>query len=237
MRDSPKAPAGQQKRRIKLWLLIVVMAIPLLSAIAGLPLWFTLLLLVAGAAFLAFGPHFKEKHHPDPEKAWTQLMTAYVKLKSAYAARKESPADAEVGKRFSKLVDECMALLNSRPESDWGTNSGYVSKVRKEIVEMSAAASSKGEGPAPAPSEEIGRLKELMRQGLLADNEFQAFSERFKVMTAERARGVLEAMAGLDVQCREGAMTKADYHVALWKLLEKVDRRDDAAAPGPPTAT
>jgi hypothetical protein len=224
MRDSPKAPAGQEKRRIRLWLLVIVMVIPLLSAILGLPLWFTLLLLVAGAAFLAFGPHFKEKHHPDPDKAWTQLMAAYVKLKSAYAARKESLSDAEAGKRFSKLVDECMSLVSSRPESDWGANSGYVAKLRNEIVAMSAAASSNGEDPEPAPSEEIGQLEKLMRQGLLADNEFQAFSERFKVMTAERARGVLEAIAKLDSQCRERVMTKADYHVALWRLLEKVDR-------------
>lgn len=222
--DSPKAPAGQERRRIKLWMLAVVMAIPLLSAIAGLPLWFTLLLLVAGAAFLAFSPHFKEKHHPDPQKAWTQLMSAHVKLKAAYAARRESPNDTEAAKRFSKLRDECVSLINSRPASDWGANSGYAAKVKKEIVAMSAAVSGRGEGPAPAPSEEIGRLKKLMRQGLLADNEFQAFSERFKVMTAERARGVLEAMAKLDFQRREGVMTKPDYHVALWKLLEEVDR-------------
>jgi hypothetical protein len=221
---SPKASARQEKRRIKLWLLAIVMVVPLLSLILGLPLWFTLLLLVAGAAFLAFGPYFKEKHHPDPEKAWTQLMAAHVKLKAAYAARRESPTDTEAGKRFSKLLRECVSLINSRPASDWGANTDYLAKVKKEITEMSVAVSGNGEGPEPAPSKEIEKLRELMRKGLLADNEFQAFSERFKVMTVERAHGVLDAMAKLDFQVREEVMTKADYHVALWKLLERVDR-------------
>jgi hypothetical protein len=224
VRDSPKAPAGQYRRRVKFWLLAIVMVIPLLSAILGLPLWFTLLLLVAGAALLAFSPHFKEKHHPDPKKAWAQLMSAYVKLKSAYAAWRESPNDVQAAKRFSQFRDECVSLINSRPQSEWGANAGYLAKLKREIAEMAVAASSKGEGPGPAPGEEIEKLRELMRKGLLMDNEFQAFSERFKVMTVERARGVLDAMAKLDFQVREEVMTKADYHMAIWKLLEKVDR-------------
>lgn len=219
-----KAPAGQERRRIRLWLLGIVIGMPLLSLILGLPMWFTLVLLVAGAAFLAFGPYFKEKHHPDPNKAWTQLMAAYVKLKSAYGAWRESPNDAGAAKRFQQLRDECVSLVNSRPQSEWGANAGYLAKLKKEIAEMAVAASGNGAGPEPAPSEEIEKLRELMRKGLLMDNEFQALSERFKVMAVERARGVLDAIEKLAFQVRQEVMTKADYHAAIWKLVEKVDR-------------
>jgi len=232
--DSPKAPAGRDRRHSH-WPLVIVVAVPLLSVLLGLPIWVTLVLLIIGTVLLAFSPHLKEKRIRDPRKAWTLLMAYYTKLQSAYAALKNTSDDAAASERFSKLRDECLSLLNSAQDSDWGQDSGYVAKVKNEIAAMSATVSSKGEGTTPAPSEEIGRLKELMKQGLLADNEFQAFSERIKVMTVEKARGVLEAMAQLDRQCREGAMAKADYHVALWKLLEKVDRGHSDATLKPAT--
>jgi len=229
---SPKAPAGRDKRHSP-WPLVIVVALPLLSALLGLPIWVTLVLLILGTVLLAFSPHLRERRVSDPRKAWTLLMASYTRLKSAYAALKESPADAAARENFSKLEAECRSLLNSRSDSDWGKDSGYVTKVKNEIAAMSASVSANGGSPAPAPNEEIGQLADLQRQGLISEPEFQAYSERFKILSAEKACGILETMAGLRLQCTQGAMTKADYHAALWSLLDRVDHEDSGATPKP----
>jgi len=228
----PKVPARRDRRHSP-WPLVIVVALPLLSAVLGLPMWVTLLLLVIGTVLLAFSPHLAARHIGDPKKAWTLLLASFTRLKSVYAALRESPADAVARERFSKLQNECLSLLNSRPDSDWGANSGYAAKLKGEIVAMSDSVSSEGGGPAP--SGQIAKLADLMRQGLLSDPQFRAFSERFKVMTAAKACDVLETMAGLRLQCEQGVMTRADYHAAVWSLLEKLDRGESDATQRPAT--
>lgn len=234
---TPKAPAGRKNRRHSPWPLVIVVALPILSAILHLPALVTLVLLLLGTALLVFSPHLAEHRPVDPKKAWTQLVASHARLKSAHAALMESPSDPAARKRYSTLLDECLTVLNSRPESDWGPNSVYVPKIRSEIEAISAPVALGGGNPAPVPSEEIGRLADLRKQGLISDRELNAFSERFKLLAAEKACGVLDTIAGLHLQCREGAMAEEDYHAALWSLLDKLDHEDGAAAPKPATPT
>jgi hypothetical protein len=173
----------------------------------------------------------------DPKKAWLQLLATFTRLQSVYAALRESPADATARQRFATLEAECLALLNSRPDSDWGTDSNYVVKIRKEIAEMSAPAPDKVEGPGQGPSPEAVRLAELRKQGPMTDNEFHAFSDKLKVLEAEKAQGVLEAIAGSQLQYRQGALTEENLHAALWNLLGGLYHAENDAVPKPVTPT
>jgi len=210
-------------------------ALPIISAVIGLPPWVTLALLVVGTVLLLFSPHLAVKRVRDPKKAWFQLMATFARLQSAHAALQQSPANAATVQRFARLHAECVSLLKSRHDSGWGADSNYVATIRQEIAEMSAPVPGKAETPAPAPSPETERLEELRKQGVIFDVEFQAFSKRFKVLAAEKACGVLDAIAGFHLQCRQGTLTQADFHAALRGLLERLDHGDGAAAPQPVT--
>jgi hypothetical protein len=229
--SSPKVPAVRESRRHSPWPLVIVVALPIISAVLGLPLLVTLALLIVGTVLLMLSPHLAEKRVRDPKKAWFQLMATFARLKSAHAEMRQSPADASARLRFAKLDAECLQLLNSRPDSDWGAEVDYVATIRKEIAEMSASAADSVGHPSPATTPVIGQLEELREQGVLFDGEFQAFSEKLKVLAAEKACGVLETIAGFQLQCRQGTMTGVGFHVALRELLERLDRGDgDAAA-------
>lgn len=233
--SSPKVPAARESRRHSPWPLVIVVAVPIISVLLRLPLLVTLALLVVGTVLLLFSPHLAGKHVSDPKKAWFQLMATFARLQSAHAALEQSPANAAILQRFAKLHAECVSLLKSRPDSDWGADTDYVATIRKEITEMSAPAPDNAGSPAPAPSPETGRLEELRKQGVIFDVEFQAFSKRFKALAAEKACGVLDAIAGYELQCRQGTLTQADFHAALRGLLERLDHGDGAAAPQPVT--
>lgn len=133
---SPQASAGQGKRRLNIWILLLVVDLPLLSVALRLPLWSTLLLLLAGVAFLALFHRLKTERQPSPKQTWMRLLATYVRLESAHVALQESPSDADAQKRLSKLLAECLSLLGSRADSDWGADSGYVTKVREDVIKM-----------------------------------------------------------------------------------------------------
>ena len=232
---SPKVPAVRGSRRHSPWPLVIVVALPIVSALLRLPLWVTLALLLIGTVLLFFSPHLAEKRVSDPKKAWLQLMATFARLQSAHTALLDSPADAAARQRFVKLEAECLSLLNGRPDSDWGADADYVAKIRKEITEMSAPVPDKVEGPAPAPVSQTGRLEELRQAGVMSDDEFQSLSERFKALAAEKACSLLETIAGFQLQCRQATITEEDFHVALRGLLERLDHGDGDAAPQPVT--
>jgi hypothetical protein len=208
-------------------------ALPIISALIRLPLWVTGVLLVLGTVLLMLSPHLGEKNVRDPKKAWLQLMACFARLQSAHAALQQSPANAATLQRFAKLHAECVSLLKSRRDSDWGADSDYVATIKKEIIEMSAPVPGKAETPVPGPSPETERLEELRKQGVIFDVEFQAFAKRFRALAAEKACGILDAIAGFQLQCRQGTLTQADFHAALRGLLERLDQGDAATAPQP----
>jgi hypothetical protein len=229
-RGSPKKPAVRKSRRHSPWPLVIVVALPIISAVLHLPLLVTLALLVVGTVLLMLSPHLAAARVRDPKKAWLQLMATFARLQSAHAALEQSPADAATRQRFAKLEAECRSLLNSRPDSAWGADSDYAATIRKQVAGMSAPAPDKVEGSAPAAVSPTGRLEELRRAGVMSDGEFQALSERVEALAAEKAFAIIETIAGLQLQCRQAAMTEEDFHVALRGILERLDHGARATA-------
>lgn len=233
--DSPKAPAVRETRTHSPWPLVIVVALPIFTVLLRLPLWVTLIVLVLGTVLLVFSPHLRGKQVRDPKKAWLQLMANFSVLQSTHAALRHSPADAAARVRFAKLEAACQSLLGSRTDSDWGEDSGYVARIRKEIADLSASVPGVDAAPEPAESPETVRLKELRKQGFISELEFQMVSDKLKTLATEKARGVLEAIAGFQLQCRNGTMKVEDFHAALRGLLERLDHGDGAAVPQPAT--
>lgn len=231
----PKMPVVRESRRHSPWPFVIVVSLPIISAVIGLPPWVTLALLVVGTVLLLFSPHLAVKRVRDPKKAWFQLMATFARLQSAHAALQQSPTNTAAVQRFAKLHAECVSLLGSRADSGWGADSSYVATIRKEIVEMSAPVPGKAGAPAPAPNKETVRLGELKEQGVMSEYEFLGLSERFKALATEKACGILETIAGFQLQCRERKMTEDDFHTALRSLLERLDHGDGTAAPQPAT--
>jgi hypothetical protein len=208
-------------------------ALPIISAVLRLPLLVTLALLVTGTVLLMFSPHLAAKHVRDPKKAWLQLMATFARLQSAYAALEQSPADAAARRKFAGLAAECLSLLNSRPDSDWGADSDYAAMIRKQIAHMSAPIQDKVDGPSAAPSPETERLEDLRKRGLISESEFQALSGKLKVLAADKARGLVETISELQLQYRQGGLTEENLRAALRSLLGGLDHGDSAAAPKP----
>jgi hypothetical protein len=210
-------------------------ALPILTVLMQLPIWVTLVVLVTGTVLLAFSPHLRERRVSDPKKAWLQLMAYFARLQSAHTALKESPADAAALERFAKLQAECLALLSSRRDSDWGKDASYVAKVRKEIADMSAAVEVETESPAPTQTPQATRLEELKRQGPMTDPEYHKLAEKLNVLAADAANRVLEAVAGYQLQYRQKVVTEEKLHAALWGLLDSLEHRDCGVPPMPAT--
>lgn len=148
--DSPRVPAGPDRQLSSLARLAIVVGIPFATAFLRVPLWLTVLLLFGLAGVLFVGPHLSRKSPSDPKQAWMRLMASFIKLQSTYCDLKESPANAAILKQFSVFEERCLSLLSSRADSDWGPDSQYAPKIRKEIAAMSAevrALSARAAGP------------------------------------------------------------------------------------------
>ena len=230
---SPKVPAARESRRHSPLPLVIVVALPIVTVLLRLPIWVTLIVLIVETVLLVFSPHLREKRVSDPKKAWLQLVATFSRLQSAHAALRQSPADAAARLRFARLEAECLSLLGGRAESDWGADSGYVTRIRKEIAELSASVPGVDAAPESAESPEAVRLKELWRQGVMSEAEFQMFSGRLKALATEKACGLLEALAGYQLQCRNGALKEEDFHAAVRGLLDRLDSVTEAGAPVP----
>ncbi len=233
--NHPKLAKSSRDRRHSPWPLVIVVALPVMSLIFGLPMWVILILLVMGTVLLFFSPHLAERRVRDPKKAWVQLMATFGRLQSAHAALTQTPNDAAARARFDKLYAECDLLLNSRTDAEWGADSGYVAKIRKGVADMSAPIPEKAEVPPPASGPEAARLEELKKQGPMLESEFQAFSGRLRALATDKACGMLETISGYQLQCRQGTMKEEDFHAAIRGLLERLDLGGTEVVPKPAT--
>ena len=129
---------------------------------------------------------------------------------------------------FSRLADECLSLINSEDDKSWNETfprQPDIPNMRNRIQQMSLLVLSRATAHAVPVSEEIERLALLRQQGMISDHEFQAFSERFKVSTGEKARSIIKAISDLHAQYARGAVSEGNYHAGLWSLLDKLDRK------------
>jgi len=132
----PQALAGPEKSRLNIWLVVAVVGLPLVAAAFRLPIWSSLLLLLAGVALLGLYHRLRAAREFDPKRSSAHLLAAYAGLQSARVALQESPSDADAQKRLSRHLGECLSLLRSCPDSDWGPHPDYLAKVREDVVRL-----------------------------------------------------------------------------------------------------
>lgn len=72
--------------------------------------------------------------------------------------------------------------------------------------------------------DEIEKLAGLRTNGVISEEEFNAFAERFKVATGEKVKGIVDAISTLSEEHKAGAMTEGNYNSAVWSLLDKMER-------------
>ncbi len=122
--------------------------------------------------------------------------------------------------RKTALAEEILTVIDSKSDDEWRKlgSSNYI-HWRRTIEADLSAAHPKVESPT------VRQLAELRGEGLLSEDEFKAFYDRFGKSTGEKAQEIILAIEKLHKQYRSGAMTEGNYHSALWSLLDKLDRK------------
>jgi hypothetical protein len=233
--EPPRAPVAQATRKSSPLPLIIVVSVPIATVLLRLPIWVTLIVLILETVLLVLSPHLREKRVHDPKKAWVQLMATFARLRTAHAELRRAPASEAARVRFVKLEEECRALFASRADSDWGSDAGYVAKIKKEYADILASVPAPDAAPQIAESPEAARLFEIKKRGILSEGEFAWLSDKIRTLASEKACGLLETVSGYQVQCREGKLKEEDFHAALRGLLEKLESGTAGPAPEPAT--
>ena len=121
--------------------------------------------------------------------------------------------------RKTALGEQIINLIDSKSDDDWRkVFCAHYLQWRRRIVAELTAPQPKVESPT------VRQLAELRADGLLSNEEFKAFCDRFGKSTGEKAREIVGAIESLHKQFRSGAMSEGNYHSGLWSLLDKLDR-------------
>lgn len=158
----------------------------------------------------------------EKRKKWWAFWKEYERLVDIYKQAKKKRLDRATADEFSTLVVRCSSMLSDLEESG---DKDEVWLARSMVQKISLFVASYNVAPDTPASEEIAKLAELRKKGMISDHEFQAFSERFKVSTGEKAMGIIQAIASLHSQYEAGAMSESNYHASLWSLMDKLDRK------------
>lgn len=138
------------------------------------------------------------------DREWTSLIANGENLISSIEGimKKAKPA-----KKFEKYdLAEALAVMKS------------------EVAKLDHAwMISVGASTTPRPPS-VGDLSVLRQQGLISEDEFIAFSRRFRKSSGEEAEEIIRAINSLFEQHKKGAMSEGNYHAGLWALLDKLDR-------------
>ncbi|MHC4259000.1 MAG: hypothetical protein ACYSTF_01110 [Planctomycetota bacterium] len=151
-----------------------------------------------------------------------KLQRLLKEMKDIFANARKGEITKEEADTFFVCADEALAVMPSRPAKN-----SRMAVMKEEIEKMSSQITMILAVHAPTASlgEEIDKLAVLRQKGMISDLEFQAFSERFKLSTGDKASGVIKAISELSKQRKQGAMSDGNYHAALWSLLDKLDRK------------
>jgi hypothetical protein len=137
-------------------------------------------------------------------------------MRAIYMESRTGEITKAAADKFFKCMDEACAMQGCTrllPEEEIG-------KMASQITMILAL-----HAPAASLGNEIDKLATLRKEGMISDLEFQAFSERFKLSTGEKARDIIKAISDLYEQHKKGAMTQGNFHAGLWTLLDKLDRK------------
>lgn len=127
-----------------------------------------------------------------------------------------------VVEQFFSSVNDALLQLNAKPAF---VGDPRVAAIRNEITRMAIQVTAKTSIQPTSVALEIEKLAALREQATISGQEFDAFAERFRLSTGERARSIVAAISDLHEQFRNGAMTEGNYRSTLWSLLDKLDRK------------
>ena len=200
--------------------------------------WFILLMVVILVVAIKCIFEIKGEKQRDIKR----LMQILDKMGEIYKLAKTQQIEHRQADRFTVLMDDCLSILNKRTDEEWGDEDLWIASlydescketyhqcvmpvkmVRNKVKQMASLVHMRASPPIPA-GDEIQKLAFLREQGMISEDEFRAFSERFKLSKAEKVIGFIQAIKDLHSQYRGGAMTEGNYHAALWSLLDKLDR-------------
>jgi type III secretory pathway component EscV len=152
----------------------------------------------------------------------SKLKKPLDEMRSIFAAARKGEITKSDADKFFECADRAMTIIPKVTAKD-----SELSLIKEEIEKMSTQISTilAIRFPATPVGEEIDKLASLRQKGMISDFEFQAFSERFKLSTGEKASDIIKAISNLYEQHQKGAMTEGNFHAGLWSLLDKLDRK------------
>lgn len=156
----------------------------------------------------------------------SRINTLYKQMKDIYANARKGDITRPVADKFFSCADEALAIIPKIPLGVMEGDDSIKMEIEKMSNQITMILGLRGTSTHVASlGEEIEKLATLRNQGKISDHEFQAFSERFKLATGEKASSVIKAISELYEQHQKGAILEGNYHAALWSLLDKLDRK------------
>lgn len=167
-----------------------------------------------------------DQEEKEKEYRKDRINTLYKQMKDIYANARKGDITRPIADEFFTCADEALAIIPKIPFGVVGRDESIKKEIEKMSNQITLILGLRGTSTHVASlGEEIEKLATLRNQGKISDHEFQAFSERFKLSTGEKASGVIKAISDLYEQHQKGAILEGNYHAALWSLLDKLDRK------------
>jgi predicted Zn finger-like uncharacterized protein len=155
-----------------------------------------------------------------------KIEALFKQMKDIYANARKGDITRPIADKFFSCSDEALAMIPTTPVKGWEEQILMKVEIEKMSNQITMLLGLHATTTRVASlGEEIEKLATLRKQGVISDSEFQAFSERFKLATGEKASSVIKAISELYEQHRKGAILEGNYHAALWSLLDKLDRK------------
>jgi hypothetical protein len=154
------------------------------------------------------------------KKDWRRLGRLFGEMRCIFANARKGEITKSDGDKFFGCADKALDMMSKEP---FKSNKEDIPSLKDEIDKMSSQISLLL--AVRTPGKEIDKLAVLRKNGMISDLEFQAFAERFKLSTGEKASGIIKAISELSRQYQQGAMLESNYHAALWAMLDKLDRK------------
>ena len=150
----------------------------------------------------------------------------FKQMKDIYANARKGDITRPIADKFFSCADEALAMIPTTPVKGWDEQELMKVEIEKMSNQITMLLGLHATSTRVVSlGEEIEKLATLRKQGVISDSEFQAFSERFKLATGEKASSVIKAISELYEQHQKGAILEGNYHAALWSLLDKLDRK------------
>ena len=222
--------ADKQPKSMRFWWMFLIVAIVCLSLY-----WFTKIFSLTAVIFIAIVVAVitavsVASIKRDMQYEYVCLLIG--KMRQIFEDAKEHPLPRSTIQEFKSLQENAhIAIDTALQETSMlgGRNLtphqsrmlGWIEEIEKmELFVLARCADDR-----LSVGDELQKLVNLRTSGAISQKEFDAFSERFKLSTGEKAQNIVDAISALYAQYSAGAMAKGNYDDALWSLLDKMERK------------